>query len=144
MYAQCIHRKLALAATIVYSFARFSFVYFPQTPVSFYVFCALLCITLVAIKTAVVNIYVLLCNMKKHCILLMQCTSVYMCLMFPSTAHIIFVHSTGRLEFVLDIVFSVRKEQTFCEMDNVEDRDSLKLSAYSLILSARNFIVNIE
>jgi hypothetical protein len=51
MYAQCIHRNLALAAAIVYeySFARFSFVYFPQIPVLFYVFFALLCITLLAI-----------------------------------------------------------------------------------------------
>ena len=49
MYAQYIHRQLALAATIVYSFAPFSFVYFPQIPVSFYVFYALLCITLLPI-----------------------------------------------------------------------------------------------
>jgi len=49
MYAQCIHRKLALAAAILYGFARFSFVYFPQIPVLFYVFCALLCIMLLAI-----------------------------------------------------------------------------------------------
>jgi hypothetical protein len=47
-----------------------------------------------------------------------------MCLILPSTAPIIFVHSTGRLVFVLDTVFSVRKEQKFCEMGNVDDRDS--------------------
>jgi hypothetical protein len=68
--------------------------------------------------------------MKERCILLAQFTSIYMCFMcfmcfmLLSTAPIIFVHSTGRLVFVLDTVFSVRKEREFCELDNVDDRDS--------------------
>jgi len=49
MYAQYIHRKLALAAAIIYSFAPFSFVYFPQIPVLFSVFRALLFITFLPI-----------------------------------------------------------------------------------------------
>jgi len=49
---------------------------------------------------------------------------VFICVLCFSTAPIIFVHSTDWLVFVLDTVFSVRKEQKFCEMDNVDDRDS--------------------
>jgi len=53
-----------------------------------------------------------------------MCFMCFMCFMLLSTAPIIFVHSTGRLVFVLDTVFSVRKEREFCTLDNVDDRDS--------------------
>jgi hypothetical protein len=72
----------------------------------------------------------------------MQCTSVYMCVMLLTTAPIIFAHIIGRLIHALDTVFSARKKEKFCVLDIVDDRDSCQRCAYSLMLSARTFVVN--